>query len=120
MSQARSKTSLTTVSKLQSVFQIVESTSAELGSPLNINHMRVLLTIAANEDQEVSKIHSKLGYAESTLSRLIAQLSVYTKGGNRAGAEYIEFVVDPADRRVHRVRLTDSGRAFLNKLEGTI
>lgn len=117
-SATSSKPSRSSIGTLASVFATLEKTSTEIGSPLNINHMRVLLAVAADEGCEVSSIHNKLDYAESTLSRLVAQLSRYTKGGKVLGAEFIEFVVDPSDRRVHRVHLTDAGNAFLKEITG--
>jgi DNA-binding MarR family transcriptional regulator len=67
----------------------------------------VLLTLMRNEGASQNQMAELLEVEPITLSRMIDRLEA---------AGHVTRAVDPADRRVRRLHLTDSGRAVLREL----
>ena len=84
-----------------------------LDSGISTKQLRVLVELERNDNIEVGTLASRTGYAQSTTSRLVSQLGHYRKGPALRGNQFIEWHVDPLDRRVQRIKLTAKGRDFL-------
>jgi DNA-binding MarR family transcriptional regulator len=59
-------------------------------------------------------IERELGLSNASASR---NINYWTRTGNR-GLDFIERFEDPDDRRHNRLRLTDDGRAFFDRIRG--
>jgi DNA-binding MarR family transcriptional regulator len=103
----------------------VEATDAELASRLRLAvtrlHRRLRQHSAGGLTQSQASALASIGQLESpTLGALAARESVQPPSMTRVVAAlealgHVARVVDPADRRVVRVTLTDSGRAVLQR-----
>ena len=100
--------------KLRDILRLLESFRA-LDAEFPLQQAITLLQIALNEGMSQTEIMARIGLSTSGLSRNVASLGDYHRGG-QPGYNFIEAKTDPTERRRKPLTITGKGRSFLRSL----
>ena len=90
---------------------------AEANREMSVLQMRVFIFIATRERVTVSEAAKSLGMSSPNVSRCIAVLSDFAVARRKAEPMgLVQLEVDPMDRRVKYIVLTEKGKAFAKLL----
>lgn len=93
-------------------------TITQVDPDMNLQQLHCLLVIATEpEGTSLTNIASKVGISMATASRYISALGKIDRH-RREGLKLVEAFEDPMERRKKIIRLTNKGRAFINKVYG--
>lgn len=92
---------------------------ADINREMSVLQMRVFVCIALRKRVTVSEAAKSLGMSSPNVSRCIAVLSDFTVARRKAEPlGLVQLEVDPMDRRVKYIVLTEKGKAFADSLTG--
>src|SRR5450631_565164 len=86
---------------------------------ISVESIKTLLLIALNENKSVNDYARMAGVGGGPMSRRIGDFGELDRNLN-PGLQLVESRPDPLDRRLTLVRLTNQGRAFVNRVVGVI
>lgn len=90
---------------------------ADINREMSVLQMRVFVCIALRKRVTVSEAAKSLGMSSPNVSRCIAVLSDFTVARRKAEPlGLVQLEVDPMDRRVKYIVLTEKGKAFAESL----
>lgn len=98
--------------ELAGILRALEYLGSEAWPTLEAQTIRTLLEIATSGELPMQEIIKRVGMSGAAVSRNVDMLGDGKLGA--PGLKWVEVNVDPADRRIKRVKLTAKGRAVVD------